>query len=552
MFNITGVMKGLIVMKSSYTEKLIIPAIIIMCGIVSILVNVISDNKMKYYIDEVKNTVLGISENQDAVNQDITYEAENADYTDALNSGVGQENNINSQAASDGMQNNISSTQTSVSENIIFPENCSIRVLLTGDSGYFHQKFELSFQEDYYIQNGQEVYYGEAGTPLNESDIARLLDRQESAEEGRICLTVGVLKEGEWDQTAEMNLRIGSDGETETYQGTLTISKADQNTPGSQRYYLVNTLPMENYLYYVLPSEMPSDYPEEALKAQAICARSYAMIQMMLGKLTEYGADVDDTASFQVYHAVGTTQAAIDAVNATAGQYISYNGEPIEAFYYACSCGHSTTADIWKNAFERDYSYLTEKDYGTLEQESPWYIWTYQAQLINRQMLKNRLIDLLNTNAEYIKIYEFNSSGEEREIANHSQMRSVLNEIGTVQDLEIIERLSGDVVNILKITAGRYHILVEGEYNIRKVLTADEYILIKQDLSESDHLSMVPSGFFELQTVKENGDVIGYILKGGGFGHGVGMSQYGARYLAEQGRDYEYILTYYYENVTIK
>lgn len=538
-------------MKSSYTEKLIIPAIIIMCGIVAILVNVISNNKMKYYIDEVKNTVLGISENQDAVNQDITYEAENADYTDALNSGLGQENNINSQAASDGIQNNISSNQTDVSENIIFPENCSIRVLLTGDNGYFHQKFELSFQEDYYIQNGQEVYYGEAGTALNESDIARLLSRQESTE-GDISMTIGVLKNGEWEETAEMNLRIGPDGEAETYQGTLTISKADQNAQGNQRYYLVNTLPLENYLYYVLPSEMPSDYPEEALKAQAICARSYAMIQMMQGKLTEYGADVDDTTSFQVYHAVGTSQAAIDAVNATAGQYISYNGEPIEAFYYACSCGHSTTADIWKNVFERDYSYLTEKDYGTLEQESPWYSWTYQAQLINRQMLKNRLLELLNTNAEYIKIYEFNNSGEEREITNGSQMRSVLDQIGTIQDLEIDERLSGDVVNILKITTGRYHILVEGEYNIRKVLAADEYILIKQDLSESDHLSMVPSGFFELQTVKENGNIIGYILKGGGFGHGVGMSQYGARYLAEQGRDYEYILTYYYENVTIE
>ena len=527
-------------MKSSYTEKLIIPMIIIMCGIVALLVNAISNNKMNYYIDEVKNIFGENSENGNTM-----AETENIDYTDALDDAIEQTDRINPPEVSEDYQN-------VVSENIILPENCSIRVLLTGDNGYLHQKFELSFEEDYYIQNGQEIYYGEAGTTLDEADISSLLARQESPEDGSVCLTIGVLKDGEWDQTALMQLRMDSEEESEIYQGMLTISIADDNTQGGQMYYLVNKLPLENYLYYVLPSEMPSDYPAEALKAQAICARSYAMIQIMQGKLTEYGADVDDTTSFQVYHAIGTTQAAIDAVNATSGKYISYNGEPIEAFYYACSCGHSTTADIWKNAFERDYSYLTEKDYGTLEQESPWYTWTYQAQLINRQILKNRLIDLLNSNIEYIKIYEFNSSGAEREITNRSQMRSVLDQISTVQNMEIDERLSGDVVNVLKITAGRYHIMVEGEYNIRKVLTADEYVLIKQDQSESDHLTMVPSGFFELQTVKENGNVIGYVLKGGGFGHGVGMSQYGARYLAEQGKDYEYILTYYYENVTIE
>ena len=64
--------------------------------------------------------------------------------------------------------------------------------------------------------------------------------------------------------------------------------------------------------------------------------------------------------------------------------------------------------------------------------------------------------------------------------------------------------------------------------------------------------TMVPSGFFTLNVYSEDGVISGYNLKGGGFGHGVGMSQYGARALALLDYDYESILTYYYQNVTIE
>ena len=124
--------------------------------------------------------------------------------------------------------------------------------------------------------------------------------------------------------------------------------------------------------------------------------------------------------------------------------------------------------------------------------------------------------------------------------------------MNSIQKLEVIGRLEGDVADELMIVSGRYRIMVESEYCIRKVLAADGYRLTRQDGSISDHLTMVPSGFFELQTVKSGGNVTGFLLQGGGFGHGVGMSQYGAKYLAEAGYDYQYILTYYYENVTIE
>lgn len=487
---------------------------------------------------------------------------------DSRGVGSGERNNADAlqgtssdnQAADSGQETDLTCTE--------------IRVLLTGGQGYEHHQFTLSFQDDYYIQNGQEVYYGEAGTSINEADIASLFARQderenhagnqqssgqngaeEDAEQG---LIVGVWKDGGWNTDAEWVLSMDG-GTGETYQGILVIRQAGDGTSGGQAgqgdggYYLVNTLPLETYLYYVLPSEMPSGFPLEALKAQAVCARSYAMLQIGQGRMKQYGADVDDTTAFQVYHMQGTSDAAKQAVDETAGQYLSYQGEPIEAFYYSCSCGHSTTADIWRGSANRDYSYLVYRDYGTLEQESPWYQWSYQAKEFDLGTLKNRLMTLIAANQDYICIYS--GEGDLREnwtrITDRAKMEAAVSGMSAVQDIRVQERLAGEVADCLHITSGDYHIMIEGEYYIRNVLTADAYMLIKQDMSVSEGLTLVPSGFFEIETVKQDGNLIAYVLKGGGFGHGVGMSQYGAKYLAEDGKDYEYILTYYYENVTI-
>ncbi len=450
-------------------------------------------------------------------------------------------------------QGEVSENQTDTDDPEAEAANMEIRVLLTGEQGYAHRNFTLSFEEDYYIQNGQEVYYGEAGTSVDESDIASLFARQAggSGEQG---LVIGVWKDGGWNTDAEWRLSMDG-GAGELYQGILVITQAGTDAPGGQQtgYYLVNTLPLETYLYYVLPSEMPSNFPMEALKAQAVCARTYAMLQIRQGRMEQYGADVDDTTAYQVYHAQGTSEAAIQAVDETAGQYLSYQGEPIEAFYYSCSCGHSTTADIWRGSAGRDYSYLVYQDYGKLEQESPWYQWIYQAKQFDIETLRNRLLNTLTQNKDYIRIYKGEGDSEEgwTEITDRSKMEDAIRGMSAVQDIRVQERLAGEVADCLHIISGSYHIMIEGEYHIRSVLTAEGYTLVKQDMSVSEGLTLVPSGFFEIETVKQDGNLIGYVLKGGGFGHGVGMSQYGARYLAEDGKDYEYILTYYYQNVTI-
>lgn len=555
-------------MRDSIFRKLFMVLIVAMAVIVVKLQGAVEEKRMNQYVERCLDRTLAVfSMGENAGNE-----------TDGTEDGAaGQDSQGSGEKDSAGdPQGTASENQAGAADHEAESAPMAIRVLLTGGQGYAHHHFTLSFEEDYYIQNGQEVYYGEAGTSINETDIASLFARQgerkdhagnaqsngqsngeEDMEDG---LLVGIFRDGGWDTDAEWELSMDG-GAGEIYQGILVITQAGNGTSGGQQtgqesegYYLVNTLPLESYLYYVLPSEMPSSYPMEALKAQAVCARSYAMLQIRQGRMKQYGADVDDTTAFQVYHIQGTSEAAKQAVEETAGQYLSYQGEPIEAFYYACSCGHSTTADIWRGSKGRDYSYLVYQDYGTLEQESPWYRWSYQAKQFDIEALKNRLLAVLAQNKNYISIYSEEGSSEEgwTEITDRGKMEAVINGMSAVQDIRIQERLAGEVADCLHITSGSYHIMIEGEYHIRNILTADGYILIKQDMSVSEGLTLVPSGFFEIETVKQDGNLIGFVLKGGGFGHGVGMSQYGARYLAEEGKDYQYILTYYYENVTME
>src|SRR5699024_9658334 len=106
---------------------------------------------------------------------------------------------------------------------------------------------------------------------------------------------------------------------------------------------LVNELYVEDYLKRVVPSEMPPSYEKEALKAQAVCARTFAYEQILGNSYSQYGAHVDDSTNFQVYNNAARDSRTDAAVDETYGQILMYEGEPIEALYFSTSCG--VTAD---------------------------------------------------------------------------------------------------------------------------------------------------------------------------------------------------------------
>ncbi len=112
--------------------------------------------------------------------------------------------------------------------------------------------------------------------------------------------------------------------------------------------------------------------------------------------------------------------------------------------------------------------------------------------------------------------------------------------------MRVSERENSGVIKTLEIIGSGGSFEVEGEYEIRKLLQTQNAPVTLQDGSTAPNLGMLPSAFFYLTEENEGGVLKGYTLKGGGYGHGKGMSQNGAKHMAEAGRSCVDILRYYY------
>lgn len=329
---------------------------------------------------------------------------------------------------------------------------------------------------------------------------------------------------------------------------------------------LVNELPLEEYLYAVVPSEMPDSYPLEALKAQAVCARTYAYRHILHAGLPELGAHVDDTTSYQVYHNSSENAASTTAVKETDGVVLLYEGEPAQNYYYSTSCGVGTDTGIWQAADAEDITYLqavwlkqsddtgtdelpddlreeenfrrfiTSKRETDLEKEEPWYRWRYTVEEVDEEAMLKRIQAR----------YRAKPASVLTKAEGDYFVSEPIEKMGKIKDLAIVKRGAGGVAEELLIETeeGTYKIL--SEYNIRRVLCDGISKVVRQDDSTIIPGSLLPSGFFVLETGKEEGNMIGYTLIGGGYGHGVGMSQNGARALGMNGVSYRTILDFFF------
>lgn len=346
----------------------------------------------------------------------------------------------------------------------------------------------------------------------------------------------------------------------------------DTDYAGELDYYeeeggwvIVNELPLEEYLRWVVPSEMPAYYSMEALKAQAVCARTYAVWHMQEYAYPEYEAHVDDSVSFQVYHNLESQEATDQAVRETAGQIMLYEDMPVKAYYFATSCGSTTDEMIWEKGdrtltpyiagrivgdqgtgkdliSEEDFAdFIMSKHAGDLEIGEPWYRWNCYVPL--EQITENvktwakaraaRSADgiLLQKEEDYV------FPGEAA--------------IGAVESVEIIERNTGGAVQQILIHGEDGTLKIKYEYNIRLMLGLPGGRIHKNDGTDDEGGSLLPSGYFVLEPQEEDGELSGYRIYGGGLGHGAGMSQNGARIMAEQGGGYEEILEYFYDGIRL-
>ncbi len=268
------------------------------------------------------------------------------------------------------------------------------------------------------------------------------------------------------------------------YRGALVIKPHSASKVNGLD--LINNIELEDYLLSVVPSEMPSLWPIEALKAQAIAARSYALANV--GKHKADGYDIKSTVDDQAYTGVAAEHPETNrAVHETLGLALSYQGKVVSAFFHSSSGGHT---ELSENVWCRPLPYLRAvPDY---DDDSPHFSWTRTA----------------------------NVAAAEQELAKCGKG------VGSLLAVSALNRGISPRVRLMLITGTDRSVLITGE--------------------EARRIFGLPSSCFNVGPASDS-----YVFAGRGYGHGLGMSQWGAKKLAEIGYTASEILSYYYKDVTL-
>lgn len=399
------------------------------------------------------------------------------------------------------------------------PKTEKIRVLLgtEGYRGYYHKTVELTADCGYTVSVGEEMEHFEAGEHycLSKKEFEKKPGRRvvtPDSVEGKITFC-----------------NLSRAGGTPSYRGTLEIESREEGL------LVVNELSVEEYLYAVLPSEMPSDFGPEALKAQAICARSYAYKELLENRYAKYGAHVDDSTACQVYNNTGETEAAILAVKETHGQVLFYEGEVAQCYYFSTSSGYTAAAEeVWENAEAVPYLQAKETPY---DRESPWYRW---QTFLSLEDLEMRVEDTLTGRYEAVPEQILTYDETKKEFVSKP-----ISSVGELKSIRVWENGKGEIATKLLLVAEKGVFLIKNEYNIRSVLAPVDAPIYRENGETVNGAALLPSAFITLQKGTYKG-VTGYLVTGGGYGHGVGMSQCGADAMARQGFSCEDIIAEYY------
>ncbi len=321
------------------------------------------------------------------------------------------------------------------------------------------------------------------------------------------------------------------------YRGSMIFIKDDNNL-----MTIINKVGLEEYLYSVLGREMSPSWPIEALKAQAICARTYSINNWR--KYASYGFNLDNTQNSQVYSGISSEgDRTIQAVEETRGQLVMYDGKLAQTFY-SSSCG-GKTANV-KYVWGSEFPYLVSVDdpYENPEEISN-YNWSveYSADEI-KEFLTKREIDIGNVvNVEVIKedngtVYDVKITGESGE--HHIKNDSVRGFFNLKSQYFTISSPSSPVTYPSVAVIGGNGISSVSLNNIAVFngsVTSALCIISSQGIAD-----IVPN---EANTSDK------FIFNGHGWGHRIGMSQWGAKGMADQGLSAYDILSHYFQGTYV-
>ncbi|WP_077610680.1 SpoIID/LytB domain-containing protein [Clostridium sp. Marseille-P2415] len=397
----------------------------------------------------------------------------------------------------------------------------SIRVLLmnTNFQSIFHPSVTLS------AESGLLLSYGDEQVQVPPKAEVIIDPSDERLKAGRIV--AAPLEKGDSISVASIKRSNG----TPAYDGTIEIRKE------SDGLLLVNELYLEDYLTKVVPSEMPDSYEKEALKAQAVCARTYAYRQIQSNTYSKYGAHVDDSTRFQVYNNLEAAAKTEEAVRETYGKLLFYNEKPIEAFYFSTSCGHTTDGSIW-GSDPAQYPYLDgcllQGDRGVLN---------LSTNSDFEEFIKNKNYPSYDSS---FPMYRWETTVTNR------QLEEEITEVGSILNITVTERGVGGIVKKLRIEGSDGIMTINGEGQVRAKLGNKYMTLTKQDGTLMKDFDSLPSAYIAIENQGVNdSNITTFHIYGGGFGHGVGMSQNGAQAMAKEGKSYEDILKFFYHGAEV-
>ncbi|WP_047980614.1 SpoIID/LytB domain-containing protein [Ornithinibacillus contaminans] len=303
----------------------------------------------------------------------------------------------------------------------------------------------------------------------------------------------------------------------------------------------INELPLEEYLYGVVPLELPPNpYGElEAQKAQAVAARTYAISG--LGKRNADGYDLLPTTSDQVYGGYDAEQpVSTQAVQETAGVVATYNGDLISAVYHSTSGGFTANnEDVWNSDPVPYLRGVPDSQRGKSFEHVPTLA-VFKNSANPKALRATRNGDFEADWSRYHRWYFEWTKEEISEVLSDY----FSTDVGEVYEINVVERSnSGRVLEIEFITEnGTFY---EYKDQIRWAL---KYI------NANGAQSVLLSTLFYIEPVndKRTKELTGFEVYGGGWGHGVGMSQTGAMGMAVKNRTYDQILKHYYQGIELE
>ena len=348
---------------------------------------------------------------------------------------------------------------------------------------------------------------------------------------------------------------------------------------------VVNIVDLETYIKGVVPYEMSSSWPLEALKVQAVCARSYAYINIHSGKHTSYHFDVCNTTDCQAYYGAGTnsssyqaTERTDQAVDETAGEYAWYDGQVIEAFYSSSHGGASESVyNVWGTSLEQ-YPYLCgvedpyEADMASKNSYSSWTVSYTSSELAQRlenydydassgiESLTLTYSDLGNVIQVRVNYQDGGSDtirpSSMRSVFGISSIRFTVNgqaassgsgtTSGSGGGLTANGSTSLDSQGTYTVISGSGSLSQAGLDGLYAISGSGSITSVEDAASGGGSGTDTPSG----TQVTVSGS--SYTFQGSGNGHQLGLSQYGAWAMAERGFTYEEIIEFYYPGTYVQ